>query len=104
TFSSGQVGVVVVNIGSTACVFDMNLRNFSPGDRYYWFLLKGERMGCDFSRRLKINGQGASGAAGGAENHKDIRAYSAEAGGEEGITISLPGYSAAYILVEGDKR
>lgn len=100
TFSSGQVGLVVANTGDAQLTFDVEFKNFSPGARYYWYTLEGGDEGT-FSRKVLINGKGPDVAAGGPDDYKNIKAFSAKTSGEEGIKLSAPGHSVIYILVDG---
>lgn len=100
TFSSGQVGLVVANTSQSTQQFDVELKNFSVGDRYYWYVLEGADDG-DFSRKVLINGTGPSGAAGGPANYKELKAYSATTASEGGVKVSAPPHSVVYMLIEG---
>lgn len=98
TFSSGKVGVVIANKGTEAKLADINLRNSEAGDRYYWYTLSNAKN-VAFSRKVFINGQGPNGVAGGPDNYKNISAYSAKTGGEEGIKFEVPPQSVVYLLI-----
>jgi len=98
-FSSGQVGVVIVNKGERNVPAALNIENFSAGERFYWFTLSP--TGNDpFSREVMVNGYGNSEyEAGGPASYSSIEAFSAPM--ENGILLTLPPYSATFILAEG---
>ena len=56
----------------------------------------------DFSRKVYINGIGPEGLAGGPETYNEIPAFSTIISNDT-IKIGLPGYSVAYVVVEGKK-
>jgi len=101
TYSSGEMGVVVVNKGATNELLDIRLENFAPGDRYYWYTLLGDSRQGPLSRKVEINGRGTSYDAGGPEDYESSQAYSA--GIEGGIRIETPAFSAVYILVQHEQ-
>lgn len=100
TFSSDHIGLVIANTGPSAQVIDVNIRNANSGDRYYWYTLTGGDGEGTYSRKVSVNGQGPDGVAGGPDNYKTIKAYSASTGGEEGIWFAGPPYSITYMLIE----
>ena len=100
TFKSGKVGLVVANTSDTKKMFDVQFKNSNPGNRYYWYTISGGYNNGQYSRNLKINGQGASGHPGGPSNYDSIKAYSASTGGNNGIKLSAPPYSVIYILID----
>lgn len=96
-FSSGQLGAVLVNKGTSA----QHVRLQSPGfpvGRYYWYTLTGDSDNGEFSRKVLINGNGPSGVAGGPLNYASIRANSAV--GQGNVSISVPPRAAVYVLLE----
>lgn len=99
TFSSGQVGLVVVNKSTSSKLFDVKVKNFDSGIRYYWYILKGGEGA--FSPKIFVNGHGPEGVAGGPADYNNIKAYSAKTGEEEGIKVSIPPRAVSYILIDG---
>jgi len=98
-FSSGHVGIVLINKSERIVSAALNLESFSAGERFYWHTLSPTEDN-PFSREVMVNGyDNATYDAGGPDNYKDIEAYSAPM--EEGMLFSLPPYSATYILAEG---
>jgi hypothetical protein len=98
TFSSGQVGAVIVNKGTGTQLTQLYFQNFVPGDRYYWYTLTGSNDNGDFSRKVLINGNGPTGAAGGPAGYAGIKANSTTAGFD--VKISAPPRSVTFVIVE----
>lgn len=100
TFSSGQVGVTLVNRSAVATNVEIKVNNFNPGARYYWYTLTGGDDNAGFSRKVFVNGQGPTGAAGGPGNYSTLNAFSATTA--SGIKLSVP--ARATVCVAIDKR
>ncbi len=100
TFSSGQVGVTLVNRSAVATNVEIKVNNFNPGARYYWYTLTGGDDNNGFSRKVFVNGQGPAGAAGGPGNYATLNAFSATTA--TGIKLSVP--ARATVCVAIDKR
>ncbi len=100
TFSSGQVGVTLVNRSTVATNVEIKVNNFNPGARYYWYTLTGGDDYAGFSRKVFVNGQGPAGAAGGPGNYAILNAFSATTAA--GIRLSVP--ARATVCVAIDKR
>lgn len=98
TFSSGQVGLVVINKGGGDQTVSVNVNNFNPGNRYYWYSLEGD--GSEFSRKIFVNGTGPSGVAGGPSDYKNIKAYSNLTAG--GIKLRAKAYSVNFLILDGE--
>lgn len=101
TFSSGHIGVIIVNTNTESKTFDIALKNQVAGPRYYWYTLKGGDDSGPYSRKVYVNGVGPSGAAGGPADYKEIKPYSAVTGGGQGIKLEAPPHSVIYVLLEG---
>ena len=98
TFSSGQVGAVIVNKGTSTQLTQLYFQNFVPGDRYYWYTLTGGNDNGDFSRKVLVNGNGPAGAAGGPAGYTTIKANSTTAGFD--VKIAAPPRSVTFVIVE----
>ncbi len=97
-YSSGEVGVVLVNKGGTNLqTVKINISTFTAGNRYYWYTLQGGSDG-DFSRKVLVNGNGPSVVAGGPSNYSSIAAHAAPAQGD--ILVSVPAHGAVFMMVE----
>ena len=96
-FSSGHLGVSMVNTTKVQKVVRLNLRDYRVGERFYTYTLTGTD-GEDFSRKVFINGTGGTLMAGGPEDYESIEAKATLIGDE--IRIVMPPLSAVYLLVE----
>lgn len=99
-FSSGEVGVIVVNKSTRVHTVVITLQNFTPGKRYYFYSLTGDTDNGEFSQRVFVNGVGPDYATGGPiRNLEKIPAW----GGwvEKGIRFSSLPRSVQYVLIEG---
>ncbi len=101
SFSSGEAGVVLVNTGIVQQTVKLVIDNFRTGTRYYWYTLAGDNDNGEFSRKVLINGNGPTGAAGGPPNYLSVKANSSKTDGE--IKINVPPRSAVYMVVENRK-
>ena len=99
SFSNGPVGVIVINRSGTAKVVKIDDENYDAGERYYWYVLTGGSDNGEFSRKTYVNGHGTSEDAGGPANYYELQPYSAQV--QDSVTISLPAYSVAYLLLDG---
>jgi hypothetical protein len=97
-FSSGEAGIILVNKNSYDQVVEMNLKNFKPGSRFYYYSLTGGTDNGNFSRKVYVNGATTTAVAGGPENYEAIKPRSTAINGN--IKLSLPKYSVIYMLVE----
>ena len=101
SFTSGQKGVVLVNTGTTAKIAELSFKYFTPGSKFYYYVLSGAGDNGEFSRQVVINGKGASnGIAGGPSDYTSISMYSTATTG--GIKIAVPERSVVFTIV--DKR
>jgi hypothetical protein len=98
-FTSGHAGVTVVNTATTAQTATINLQNFKMGSRFYYYTLTGGDDNGEFSRKIFVNGQGPTGAAGGPATYASLKAFSAKTDG--GVRIALPPRSVVFVAIEG---
>ncbi|HTE26647.1 T9SS type A sorting domain-containing protein [Flavitalea sp.] len=97
SFSSGQLGSVIVNKGNSAKIVKIATDAFTVG-RYYWYTLTGSNDNGEFSRKVLVNGNGPTGVSGGPLNYPGIAANSTIAQGE--VKIEIPARAAVYVLLE----
>ena len=50
SFTSGEAGIVLVNKGTSSQITSIEIENFIPGERYYYYVLKVE-MAVTFRER-----------------------------------------------------
>lgn len=102
SFSSGQKGVVIVNKGTDAKLVETKFQYFTPGTKFYYYVLTGGTDNAPFSRMVYVNGSGpANGIAGGpAATYTAIKMYETPAA--NGVKVNVPARSTVILVV--DKR
>ncbi len=98
SFTSGEMGVVLVNKSSDAKSVEVKIQNFSMGSRFLWYTLTGGTDNGEFSRKTLINGVATSYASGGPANYQTIPAYGAQTSG--GIRVQVPARSSVFMAIE----
>jgi hypothetical protein len=98
SFSSGEVGVALVNTGTTFKSVEIKVQNFRKGSRYYWYTLTGGNDNGEFSRKVFVNGKSSVYASGGPSNYTSLNAYSAQT--TNGIRVTIPGRSVLCLVVD----
>ncbi len=98
SFSSGECGIAVINKSTVEETAAIEIENFKPGSKYYYFALVGGDDNGDFSRKVFVNGQGPSGEGGGPDNYETLKAYASEI--EGGIKVNVPPLSVIYVVAE----
>jgi hypothetical protein len=98
SYTSGQVGTIIVNRGTTAQNASLAFQNFTPGNRIYWYTLTGGTDNGEFSRKVLVNGIGPAGVAGGPADYATLNAYSSTI--TNGVRVSIPARSALFMVVE----
>ena len=98
SYTSGHAGAVLVNKGSANHVVTVQIKNFVPGAKYYYYTLNGGTDNAPFSRKVFVNGTGPAGLSGGPLNFTDIAAKSGDLSG--GITVNVPALGAVFLIAE----
>jgi len=98
TFSSGQVGTIIVNSGTYNHNVAIDLRHWPTGANYYWYVLTGGTDNGSFSGQVYVNGAGPSTATGGPLTYASLPAYKAAVNGT--IKLSVPARSVVYLAVD----
>lgn len=98
TFSSGEIGVTLVNQSSSAQTIQLAYKNFNAGKKFYWYTLTGGTDNGSFSRKVFVNNQGTNLPAGGPSSYATVKAYSANA--SNGVYVKLPPMSVVYMVVD----
>jgi len=101
SFSSGEAGVVIVNKGTVSQTVKVNISNFKPGTRYYYYTLTGGTDNGEFSGKVYVNGNGPGGANGGPANYLDLNANSSSLA--NGLKLSVPPRAVIYLVAESKK-
>jgi hypothetical protein len=101
-FSSGQVGVVLINKGTTDKVASLSIDNFRQGNKYYYYLLTGEE-GVDYSRKVYVNGVTTTQyPGGGPENYEELKPFGTTINGD--VKLKIPKQGTLFVLLENDKN
>jgi hypothetical protein len=98
TFSSGQVGAVIVNSDVYNHVMTVDIQHFPAGSKYHWYVLTGGTDNGSFSNQVYVNGIGPSTATGGPLNYASIKPYSTTLSGT--IKLYVPTMSVIYLVVD----
>lgn len=98
SFSSGQVGLTIVNQSTTAQTAQLKFKNFNAGAKFYWYSLVGGTEGGEFSRKVYVNGNGPSGVSGGPDDYTTLKAYAASTSG--GIKVDIPARAVIFMVVD----
>jgi hypothetical protein len=100
SFSSGGLGVIIVNKSNKTEAVKLNLSNFKMGKKIYWYELSKPEGSDDWSEKVEVNGQSnIQNAKGGpSANFDKIPAWSKPIKG--GLSLEIKGLSVMYILVE----
>jgi hypothetical protein len=98
SFTSGEMGVVLINKSAEQKSVEVKIQNFNLGSRFLWYTLTGSNDNGEFSRKTVINGVGPTLAAGGPGNYHSIAASAAQTA--TGIRVQLPARAAVYMVVE----
>ncbi|MBC7872487.1 MAG: alpha-L-arabinofuranosidase [Ferruginibacter sp.] len=98
SYTSGEVGVTLINKSTELKPVEVKVQNFRKGSKFYWFTVTGGGDNGEFSRKVLINGTGPAGAAGGPVDYKTIVPNAASAA--NGIRVLVPARSAVFIAIE----
>ncbi len=101
TYSSGEAALILVNTGINDKNINIDIRNFIPGEMYYWYALTGGSDNGEFSGKTFVNGTGPALASGGPSNYQSVKAQAAATKG--GITVTIPARAVLYMVVENKK-
>ncbi len=95
-FDSGEAGIVIVNKGTENQNISLDLKNFSMGDKYYYYSLVGGDDHPEFSLNVVINNQRSIEKVGGPDVLK-VPAFAS--GTSNGIIVPCPAFSVQHVLV-----
>jgi hypothetical protein len=98
SFSSGQAGVILVNIGSGSRVVNVSFKNFAAGSKYYFYTLNGGTDNAPFSHKVYVNNSGPAGDSGGPAGYLTIPANSSNISG--GVLVNVPAYGAVFLVAD----
>lgn len=98
SFTSGEVGVTLVNKATSDKTVEVTVKNFRKGDHFYWYTLTGAGDNGEFSRKVIVNGETTTNAAGGPQNYKTINPRGATTA--NGIKVTVPARAAVFMAIE----
>lgn len=98
SFSSGDLGVALVNKSASDKIIQLEIKNFIPGSRFYWYALTGGSDNGEFSRKVLVNGVTSTYASGGPEGYTTMKANSTVTA--NGIRVRVPAMSAVFVAVD----
>lgn len=98
SFTSGQMGITLLNTGTSAKPVEIVIKNFLKGNRFYWYTLTGGTDNGEFSRKVLVNGSTTALAAGGPDNYLTLAANAATTA--NGIKVTVPARAAVFIGVD----
>lgn len=96
-FTTGELGIVVVNKSRVAEVTQLDIQNFASGNRCYYYQLVGGDDNGGFSRKVYVNGSTTTGSVGGPSNYSQLKPRSIAY--QKGLKMELPPLSVTYILI-----
>jgi len=98
TYTSGEVGVALINSSTSPKAIEIKVKNFRPGNRFYWYALAGGNDNGEFSRKVFVNGRGPDYVSGGPSNYTSLPAYSAVT--VNGIRVTVPARGAVFMAID----
>ncbi|MBN1129050.1 MAG: hypothetical protein JXA71_08690 [Chitinispirillaceae bacterium] len=94
-FSSGQFGIVVVNVSANSQTVRLTTASGPVFSRYYWWEISTDNIE---GRNIAVNNVNGTQESGGPDNYESVLPWSAHSTGE--ITITSKPYSANFIVAE----
>ena len=102
SYSQGGIGIVLINKSFVGHIVDINLSNFTLGDKYYWYELIKEPGIDDWSEKVLVNNitndRFPKGGPDGNLDEIPARVQNCE----NGIKLLSKGLSVNYILINGE--
>lgn len=98
SYTSGEVGVTLVNKSTVARTVEIKVQNFRKGNRYYWYTLTGGSDNGEFSRKTFVNGKSSAYASGGPSDYTTLSAYSNLTANS--IKVTIPGRSVICLAID----
>jgi hypothetical protein len=98
SYTSGEVGVTLVNKSTDAKTVEVKVQNFRKGNRFYWYTLTGGNDNGEFSRKVFINERGPDYISGGPSDYTLLKAYSSLA--VNGIRVTVPARAVVFMAID----
>ncbi|MFM2360533.1 MAG: hypothetical protein RLY16_2526 [Bacteroidota bacterium] len=102
SFTSGQKGVVLANRSLSGATVEVKFNYFTPGAKFYYYLLTPGTDDANFSRMVSVNGFGpANNVSGGPyDSYSAIKVQATSTA--NGVKVVVPARGVVYLVV--DKR
>ncbi|MCF1716691.1 alpha-L-arabinofuranosidase [Flavihumibacter sp. RY-1] len=97
TYTSGEANLTLINTSDKAVTVQIKANNLNFGKRLYYYQLEGSNDNGEFSRKVLVNGEGPSLAAGGPSNYVQLKARSHPV--YEQVKITVPPLSAVILVL-----
>ena len=97
-YSSGEVGLTIVNKSKADHIVGINLDNFGFGERFYFHSLTGGSDNGEFSLKVFVNGSGPTADSGGPPAPEAVKPRASSISG--GVKVHSPGRSVQFLLIE----
>ncbi|GAB2666976.1 alpha-L-arabinofuranosidase [Flavihumibacter cheonanensis] len=97
TYSSGEANLTLINTSDKPVTVQLKANNLNFGKRLYYYQLEGSNDNGEFSRKVLVNGEGPSLAAGGPTNYTQLKARSHPV--YEQIKITVPALGAVILVL-----
>jgi hypothetical protein len=97
-FSSGEIGITLVNTSDKARTVEIKTGAYPVGRRFYWYSLKGGSDNGDFSRKVFVNDHGTDAVAGGPSDYATLKAWSSLIA--KGIRVEVPALGAVCLVID----
>jgi hypothetical protein len=98
SYSSGEVGVMMINTSTVDKAVEVKVNNFRKGNRFFWYTLTGAGDNGEFSRKVIVNGETTTAVSGGPPNYKTIAPMSAFVAG--GVRVTVPARAVVFMTIE----
>jgi hypothetical protein len=97
TYTSGEANLTLINTSDKAVTVQIKANNLNFGKRLYYYQLEGSNDNGEFSRKVLVNGEGPSLAAGGPSNYVQLKARSHPV--YEQVKITVPALGAVILVL-----
>jgi len=97
TYTSGEANLTLINTSDKPVTVQLKANNLNFGKRLYYYQLEGSNDNGEFSRKVLVNGEGPSLAAGGPSNYAQLKARSHPV--YEQVKITVPALGAVLLVL-----
>jgi hypothetical protein len=97
TYTSGEANLTLINTSDKPVTVQLKANNLNFSKRLYYYQLEGSNDNGEFSRKVLVNGEGPSLAAGGPSNYGQLKARSHPV--YEQVKITVPALGAVLLVL-----